>query len=177
MLVRQVFSGANTEYEPSIREDISEMLPFATDQTEESFLKITMQISSCSRPGNRFQTGRLRCLGNLGFGTSFWIHQFLRLTCLPKGEKTMPFHAEALQPENKEDPVEKRVMARQTLEVSGFLQYIKDVPERTWREEREATWETAIRRWILLIEQWRQKMCPCWRPYTARTRLWKELRF
>ena len=27
---------ANTEYEPSIREDISEMLPFATDQTEES---------------------------------------------------------------------------------------------------------------------------------------------
>ena len=30
------FSGANTEYEPSIRDDISEMLPFATDQTEVS---------------------------------------------------------------------------------------------------------------------------------------------
>ena len=75
------FPTANTEYEPLIRDDISEMLPFATDQTESSLSEITMQISSYSRPGNHFQTGRSRCLGNLDFGTSFWILQFLRLTC------------------------------------------------------------------------------------------------
>ena len=40
---------------------------------------------------------------------------------------------------------EQRVMAKQTVEVKNLLQYIKDVPEKTWREEREAR-ETSIHR-------------------------------
>ena len=36
-------------------------------------------------------------------------------------------------------------MAKQTVEVKNLLQYIKDVPEKTWREEREAR-ETSIHR-------------------------------
>ena len=40
------------------------------------------------------------------------------------------------------------------------MQYIKDVPEKTWREEREAIWETAIRRWIFLLEQWEAPEVP-----------------
>ena len=79
------FPTANTEYEPSIRDDISEMLPFATDQTENSLSENYNADSSCSQPGNHFQTGRSRCLGNLDFGTSFWILQFPRLTCSLEG--------------------------------------------------------------------------------------------
>ena len=104
---------------------------------------------------------RLSCLGNQVFGTSSLILQFLPMTCLNRGiKRPMPFHAEPLQRETMEDVVDKRVMTKQTLTVKGFLQHIKDVPERTWREEREATWEIAIRRWILLLEQWETREVP-----------------
>ena len=141
------FSGANTEYEPSIRDDISEMLPFATDQTEVSISEnynadFIVQSAWKSLPNREIEMP-----WESGFWDKFLDPSISAFDMLARGVKRpMPFHAEALQPENKEDPVDKRVMARQTLEVSGFLQYIKDVPERTWREEREATWETAIRR-------------------------------
>ena len=59
-----------------------------------------------------------------------------------------------------DDTVEQRVIAKQTVEVKNFLQHIRDVPEKTWREEREAVWETAIRRWILLLEQWEAPEAP-----------------
>ena len=48
--------------------------------------------------------------------------------------------------------VERRVVTKQIGEVKNFLQHIRDIPERTWREEREAKWEMAIRRWIALLE-------------------------
>ena len=155
------FSGANTEYEPSIRDDISEMLPFATDQTEVSISEnynadFIVQSAWKSLPNREIEMP-----WESGFWDKFLDPSISAFDMLERGVKRpMPFHAETLKPENKEDPVDKRVMARQTLEVSGFLQYIKDVPERTWREEREATWETAIRRWILLIEQWEAKDVP-----------------
>ena len=56
--------------------------------------------------------------------------------------------------------VERRVASNQTVEVKNFLQHIKDVPERTWREEREAQWEVAIRRWIALMETWKADNIP-----------------
>ena len=155
------FSAANTEYEPSIRDDISEMLPFATDQTEVSLSEnynadFIVQSAWKSLPNREIEMP-----WESGFWDKFLDPSISAFDMLSRGVKRpMPFHAEALQPENKEDQVDKRVLARQTLEVGGFLQYIKDVPERTWREEREATWETAIRRWILLIEQWEAKDVP-----------------
>ena len=51
--------------------------------------------------------------------------------------------------------VGRRVVTKQIGEVKNFLQHIRDIPERTWREEREAKWEMAIRRWIALLETWR----------------------
>ena len=56
--------------------------------------------------------------------------------------------------------VERRVASNQTVEVKNFLQHIKNVPERTWREEREAQWEVAIRGWIALMETWNADSIP-----------------
>ena len=37
---------------------------------------------------------------------------------------------------------------------SIFQQVVKDVPVMTWKEEREAIWQRAIRRWLSMIETW-----------------------
>ena len=50
--------------------------------------------------------------------------------------------------------VERRVSSKTYKEVTNFLQFIKDVPEKSWQEEREALWETAIRRWVALLDSW-----------------------
>ena len=148
------FSAANTEYEPS-EMIFQRCCRFATDQTEVSLSEnynadFIVQSAWKSLPNREIEMP-----WESGFWDKFLDPSISAFDMLSRGVKRpMPFHAEALQPENKEDPVDKRVLARQTLEVGGFLQYVKDVPERTWREEREEIWETAIRRWILFIEQW-----------------------
>ena len=75
-------------------------------------------------------------------------------------KRPAPFHAEPLNHEVPVDTVEQRVMAKQTVEVKNFLQHIRNVPERTWREEREAIWEISIRRWIFLLDQWEAPEVP-----------------
>ena len=96
-----------------------------------------------------------------GFWNKFLDPSVSAYDMLTRGiKRPMPFHADTTQSETMEDVVDKRVVTKQTLPVTGFLQHIKDVPERTWREEREATWEIAIRRWILLLEQWEPREVP-----------------
>ena len=50
--------------------------------------------------------------------------------------------------------VDRRVFPIPFEEVKGFLQHVRDIPERSWREEREAVWETAVRRWVALTDDW-----------------------
>ena len=50
--------------------------------------------------------------------------------------------------------VDRRVASKPFKEVTNFLQHVRDVSERTWKEEREAVWETSIRRWVALLENW-----------------------
>ena len=50
--------------------------------------------------------------------------------------------------------VDRRVFPKPFQEVKGSLQHVRDVPERSWREEREAVWETTVRRWVVLIDDW-----------------------
>ena len=155
------FSKVDTEYEPSIRDDISEMLPFVTDQddvgiSENYNTDVIVQSAWKSLPNREIELP-----WESGFWNKFLDPSISAYDMLNRGiKRPMPFHAEPLQRETMEDVVDKRVMTKQTLPVKGFLQHIKDVSERTWREEREATWEIAIRRWILLLEQWETREVP-----------------
>ena len=73
----------------------------------------------------------------------------------PRGiKRPLPFHAEPFSSSATVSEVDKRVMSSQTVEIKNFLQHIRDVPIRTWQEEREAVWETAVRRWVVLLDQW-----------------------
>ena len=40
------------------------------------------------------------------------------------------------------------------------LQHVRDVSERSWQEERDALWETGIRRWVALLDQWHEGESP-----------------
>ena len=155
------FSKVDTEYEPSIRDDISEMLPFVTDQDDVGIsanynTDVIVQSAWKSLPNREIELP-----WESGFWNKFLDPSISAYDMLARGiKRPMPFHAEPLQHGTMEDVVDKRVVTKQTLPVTGFLQHIKDVPERTWREEREAMWEIAIRRWILLLEQWEPRDVP-----------------
>ena len=155
------FSRVDTDYEPSIRDDISEMLPFVTDQDDVGIsanynTDVIVQSAWKSLPNREIELP-----WESGFWNKFLDPSISAYNMLARGiKRPMPFHAEPLQHETMEDVVDKPVVTKQTLPVTGFLQHIKDVPERTWREEREATWEIAIRRWILLLEQWETRDVP-----------------
>ena len=50
--------------------------------------------------------------------------------------------------------VDRRVATKTFPMISSFLKHVKDILERSWQDEREALWETGIRRWIVLVDQW-----------------------
>ena len=155
------FQKAITEYEPSIGTDFSGMLPFATDPTESSISEnydpeVIVQSAWKSLPSRE-----LEMPWESGFWNKFLDPNVTAWDMMTRGiKRPAPFHVEPVIHDALEDTVEQRVIAKQTVEVKNFLQHIRDVPEKTWREEREAVWETAIRRWILLLEQWEAPEAP-----------------
>ena len=155
------FQRANTEYEPSIGTDFSGMLPFATEPTGSSISEkydpdVIVQSAWKSLPSRE-----LEMPWESGFWNKFLDPNVTAWDMMTRGiKRPAPFHAEPVIHDALDDTVEQRVIAKQTVEVKNFLQHIRDVPEKTWREEREAVWETAIRRWILLLEQWEAPEAP-----------------
>ena len=147
--------GPATEYEPSLLSDFSEMLPTVSglpcgSLSEDYSPELVVQSAWKSLPSKEPE---LPWEG--GFWDNFLNPNVSAMDMLSKGiKRPAPFHAEPLQPGVKDTEVDNRVMAKQTVEIKIFLQHIRDVPIRTWKEEREAIWETAIRRWVILLDQW-----------------------
>eukprot|EP00435_Cladocopium_sp_Y103_P063051 s1132_g24.t1 len=69
-------------------------------------------------------------------------------------KRPLPAPAVAIAGSSESSEVDRRVAAKTFPVVTSFLQHIRDVPERSWQEERDALWETAIRRWVALIDHW-----------------------
>ena len=95
----------------------------------------------------------------LPWETDFW-DQFLDpnvfvMEQMSKGFKR-PLAVPVLQATDSTDTteVDRRVAAKPFPLIKSFLKHVKDVPERSWQEEREACWETGIRRWVALLDQW-----------------------
>jgi hypothetical protein len=137
------------------------MLPFATEPTGSSISEkydpdVIVQSAWKSLPSRE-----LEMPWESGFWNKFLDPNVTAWDMMTRGiKRPAPFHAEPVIHDALDDTVEQRVIAKQTVEVKNFLQHIRDVPEKTWREEREAVWETAIRRWILLLEQWEAPEAP-----------------
>ena len=74
---------------------------------------------------------------------------------LTKGfKRPQVFHHASSSSDAAEQEVDRRVFAKTFPEVKSFLKIVRDIPEKSWQEERDALWETAIRRWVAILDSW-----------------------
>ena len=140
-------------YEPSIASDFSGFLPaFTTD----GCLPVAVGYDAdriVQFAWKSLQNTELEPHWESDFWTRFLDPNITALDMMTKGiKRPMPVPDVSIAAETVDGDVERRVASKQTVEVKNCLQHIRDIPERTWREEREAQWEVAIRRLIALIE-------------------------
>ena len=145
----------DVSYSPSIRTDFSGLLPeLSTDDD--------LNVTEGYNPEAVVQSAWKSLVAEtpkLPWERNFW-EKFLdpavsAMDMLEKGFKR-PLPAPIWEDTNSapSTEVDRRVFPKPFKEAKGFLQHVRDIPERSWREEREAVWETAVRRWVALTDDW-----------------------
>lgn len=139
-------------YTPSIRTDFSE--PFEVIYTD-----VRTPISANYDP-DRLVSSAWHSLGQdepkqvweTGFWNLFFDKNKSVLDIHSRGfKRPIPFEQPLIVSDAVEEVVEERKVSRPSFDGPEFLKHVKDIPEKTWMEERDAQWETAIRRCPLLI--------------------------
>ena len=142
-------------YSPSVCTDFSGFLPGSS-------LDRSLDVSSDYNPETVVQsawkslaTENVKLPWERGFWDSFLDPNTSVMDMLGRGFKR-PVPAPVLQESASASSVEieRRVFPRPFKEVKSFLQHVRDIPERSWQEEREAMWETSVRRWVALTDTW-----------------------
>ena len=67
-------------------------------------------------------------------------------------KRPLPFHFDGGSTASSSVEVDRRVVTKTYPKVQSFLKHIRDVPEKSWQEERDALWEIAIRRWVAVLD-------------------------
>ena len=143
-------------YEPSfLPTDFSGDLPFPSDVSDAELQRSYNVDAVVSSAWHSLRSEDYK----MPWETDFW-DQFLNpnltvMEQLSRGFKR-PLSAPAVHVAKSSEDVEvdRRVAQKTFPLITSFLQHIKDVPERSWQEERDALWETGIRRWVALLDQW-----------------------
>lgn len=149
------YFGPGTDYEPSLLTDFSAMLPTVSDVSLDILAEDYNSGMIVQSAWQTLPTRELEMPWEGDFWSKFLDPNVSAMDLFTRGlKRPMPFHTEQSQTSSASAAVESRVVANQVVEVKSFLQHIRDVPIRTWREEREATWEVAVRRWVALLNQW-----------------------
>jgi len=150
-----------TDYEPSVLTDFHAMLPVDSD--------MSMETMAESYDPERVVQSAWKSLANKevelpwegGFWDKFLGPNIPAIELFTRGiKRPLPFHVESASSSAEVSEVGRRAMSTQTVDIKNFLQHIRDVPIRTWQEEREAVWETAVRRWVVLLDQWNASDTP-----------------
>lgn len=141
-------------YAPSLAQtDFSEFLPL---QTRDDELQLSTRYSTDAIVGSAWtslQSESPKLPWEMDFWNKFLDPTITALDLFDKGYKRpMPFHYEGGSASSAEAEVERRVAAKTFPVMRSFLKNIRDVPEKSWQEERDALWETAIRRWVALLD-------------------------
>ena len=153
--------AGSVSYTPSIgKTDFSGILPVMTAD-EEVGLSATCNAEAIV--GSAWSTLQTET-HKLPWEDDFW-ERFLDPTVsaysmLEKGfKRPMPFYHDAATGSSEDAEVDRRVMSKTFQPIPDFMKLIKDIPERSWQEERDALWETSIRRWVALIDTWTASDC------------------
>ena len=148
-------SDEDAGYSPSVCTDFSGFLPDSSwDQSGDvssDYSPETMEQSTWES----LAAETVKLPWELGFWDKFRDPNTSVMDMLGKGFKR-PVPAPVLKETSSASSVEieRRVFPRPFKEVKGFLQHVRDIPERSWQEEREAMWETSVRRWVALTDTW-----------------------
>ena len=153
---RQIQFDQPSEYEPSILSEFAGFLPHVTSDGFESFPEDYRAEKMVQAAWKSLPNKELELHWESDFWTRFLDPNVSALDMMSKGlKRPMPAPDISGAAGSSDGDVERRVVTKQIGEVKNFLQHVRDVPEKTWKEEREAKWEVAIRRWIALLETWR----------------------
>ena len=153
-------SGHSSEYEPSCVE-FSGFLPDFTSDGQEPLVLGYDADRIVQSAWKSLPSRELEVHWESDFWSQFLDPNITAMDMMTKGLKR-PMPAPDVQgvASSSTADVDRRVVAHHATEVKSFLQNIRDVTEKTWREEREAQWETAIGRWVALVESWSAEHIP-----------------
>ena len=147
--------GGSVSYAPSIvQTDFSEHLPLTSVDTELELSKHYNVSAVVGSAWTSLQSEVPKLPWEQGFWNNFLDPTKTALDCLQGGYKRpVPYHYEGGTATSSNAEVERRVVARTFPGIQGFLKNIRDVPERSWQEERDALWEIAVRRWVAVLDE------------------------
>ena len=140
-------------YSPSIMTtDFSEGLPEVS--SVESGLSSSYNVDAVvSAAWNSLKSEEYKLPWETGFWNQFLDPSVTVFEQMSKGfKRPMPVPLVESSSSSAVDEVERRVVQKTFPLITSFLKNIKDIPECSWQEERDALWETGIRRWVSLMQ-------------------------
>ena len=147
--------SGSVSYAPSLAQtDYSEDLPMQSVDLElELSRNYNVSAVVCSA-WTSLQSEVPKLPWEQGFWNNFLDPTKTAMDCLHSGfKRPVPYHYEGGTASSSNPEVERRVVAKTFPSIQGFLKHIRDVPEKSWQEERDALWEIAIRRWVAVLDE------------------------
>ena len=147
--------SGSVSYAPSVAQtDFSEHLPVLSNDPELELSKHYNVSAVVGSAWTSLQSEVPKLPWEQGFWNDFLDPTKSALDCLHGSYKRpVPYHYEGVESASSNPEVERRVVARTFPGIQGFLKHIRDVPEKSWQEERDAQWEIAIRRWVAVLDE------------------------
>jgi hypothetical protein len=132
--------SGSVSYAPSLAQtDYSEDLPMQSVDLElELSRNYNVSAVVCSA-WTSLQSEVPKLPWEQGFWNNFLDPTKTAMDCLHSGfKRPVPYHYEGGTASSSNPEVERRVVAKTFPSIQGFLKHIRDVPEKSWQEERDA---------------------------------------
>ena len=148
------FEVGSVSYTPSIaKTDFAEFLPGQSADADLEFSRNYDTAAVVSSAWTSLQSEIPKLPREQDFWSGFLDPAKPVLEQFHKGfKRPLPFHYEGTSTSASKSEVDRRVVSKPYPGLQSFIKHIKDVPEKSWQEERDALWEIAIRRWVAVLD-------------------------
>ena len=155
--IGDIVDAQSVSYTPSyVETDFSEFLPDPTQSADEPLSANYDASTVVSSAWTSLKADEPKLPWDGDFWNNFLDPSISVFDQMTRGlKRPMPYPEISVSASSDSSEVDRRVSAKSYPVGKNFLKNIKDITEKSWQEEREALWETAIRRWVALIDSWR----------------------
>ena len=146
--IRDIVDAQSVSYTPSyVETDFSEFLPDPTQSADEPLSANYDANTVVSSAWTSLKADEPKLPWDGDFWNNFLDPLISVFDQMTRGlKRPMPYPEISVSASSDSSEVDRRVSAKSYPVVKNFLKNIKDITEKSWQEEREALWETAIRR-------------------------------